>query len=71
MSSTMNKKGATMERISIDTSAIPEPNAERLACSALAAVKRCLAQPGGKERLEKSAELYYKRKAEKNAGEGR
>ena len=58
----MNKKGATMEYITVDTSAVPEPNAERLACVALAAVKRCLAQPGGKERLEKSAEQYYKRK---------
>lgn len=57
-----------MERVTIDTSAVPEPNAERLAYAALAAVKHCLAQPGGAERLEKSAEQYYKRKAAKNAG---
>ncbi len=55
-----------MERITIDTSAVPEPNAERLACSALAAVKRCLAQSGGAEHLEKYAERYYKRKAERS-----
>lgn len=53
-----------MER-TIDTSAIPEPNVERLACAALAAVKRYLAQPGGAERLEERAEQYYKRKAAK------
>ncbi len=57
-----------MERITVDTSAVPEPNSERLACAALAAIKRCLAQPGGAERLEKSAEQYYIRKAERTAG---
>lgn len=57
-----------MERITIDTSAVPEPNAERLACATLAAVKRCLVQPGGAEQLEKFAEQYYKRKAAKSTG---
>ncbi len=63
---TMNRKGPTMEHITVDTSAVPEPNADRLACAAIAAVRRSLAQPGGAERLERYAEQYYKRKAKRD-----
>lgn len=55
-----------MKQITLETSAVPKYNAERLACAALTAIKRSLAQSNGAERLEKYAEQYYKRKTETN-----